>query len=72
MEFNGLLPPVGAQSNRGLEGFYHLIDIAGVVEHACLTYIIRDHDKVKFRARKELLKRITELMNAKYGEDTVN
>lgn len=73
MEFNSLLPPAERpEHTEGYEGFYHLIDIAGVVEHACLTYIIRDHDKVKFRARKELLKRITELMNAKYGEDTVN
>ena len=34
------------------EGFYHLLDMQGGVEHASLTYIIRDHDRTKFEARK--------------------
>ena len=72
MEFNSLLPPVERpEHTEGYEGFYHLIDIAGVVEHACLTYIIRDHDAGKYMAKKDLLNRITQWLNDKYGEATV-
>lgn len=53
------------------EGFYHLLDVSGGVEHASLSYIIRDHDRAKFEARKEFVIALGALMNQKYGEGVV-
>ncbi|WP_318766070.1 peptidase T [Lactiplantibacillus carotarum] len=39
----------------GREGFFHLLALDGTVDAAKLTYIIRDHDREKFEARKRLL-----------------
>ena len=53
MEFNSLLPAVERpEHTEGYEGFYHLIEMKGVVEEASLTYIIRDHDREKFEGKK--------------------
>ena len=54
------------------EGFYHLLDMQGGVEHASLTYIIRDHDRAKFEARKAYVTALGTLMNQKYGEGVVS
>ena len=43
----------------------------GGVEHASLTYIIRDHDRAKFEARKKRFTEITAQLNQTYGEGTV-
>jgi len=43
----------------------------GSVEKAAFQYIIRDHDRKKFEARKAYMQRITEYLNTKYGEGTV-
>ena len=40
------------------EGFFHLTDSSGTVSQACLHYIIRDHNREKFEARKQLLKNL--------------
>ena len=40
------------------EGFYHLYKFDGTVDHARLVYLIRDHDKKLFEARKEALRAI--------------
>ena len=45
--------------------------MSGVVEKATLRYIIRDHDKEKFNARKAYIRRVADYLNAKYGEGTV-
>jgi len=72
MEFNSLLPAVERpEHTEGYEGFYHLIEMKGVVEEASLTYIIRDHDREKFEGKKEQLQRTADWLNAKYGPDTV-
>ena len=73
MEFNGLLPASERpQHTEGYEGFYHLTDLKGSVEHATLTYIIRDHDAVKFQAKKERLERTARWLDDNYGRDTVS
>ena len=73
MEFNSLLPVTERpEHTEGYEGFYHLIDLQGSVEHATLTYIIRDHDATKFRAKKDLLQKVTHWLNDFYGEGTVS
>ena len=43
----------------------------GNVEHAALTYIIRDHDAARFDARKAYVQRTAEWLEAKYGKGSV-
>lgn len=72
MEFNSMLPPQDRpEHTEGYEGFYHLVEMGGEAEIAKLDYIIRDHDRARFEARKENAARIAEYMNAKYGAGTV-
>lgn len=72
MEINGMLP--GTETPRYTqmyEGFFHLTDMEGNVEHAKLEYIIRDHSGAHFEVRQEMLRHIEKIMNEKYGEGTV-
>ena len=55
---------------EGYEGFYHLCAIEGGVEHALVQYIIRDHDREKFEARKAFMRSTVAYLNEKYGEGT--
>ena len=72
MEFNAMLPADAVPAKtEGYEGFFHLTDMSGSVEQAVLEYIIRDHDREKFEAKKALMEKLTEELNAKYGENTV-
>lgn len=59
------------ETTEGYEGFYHLLHIEGGIESAKLVYIIRDHDREKFEARKVFFLNIAETLNKKYGEGTV-
>ncbi len=69
IEWNNLLPPAEIPAHtEGYEGFYHLMHISGDEEKAVLGYIIRDHDAAKFDERKATVQRITDFLNAKYGE----
>ena len=45
--------------------------ITGEVEQTTLSYIIRDHDRAKFEARKENMLKWAAEINKKYGEETV-
>lgn len=72
MEFASMLPPAETpEHTEGYEGFYHLDRMEGSVEEADLQYIIRDHDRKRFEARKETVRTITAYLNRKYGEGTV-
>lgn len=72
MELNAMLPSGDTPRNtRDYEGFYHLCGIEGSVERATLSYIIRDHSKELFEARKYTLRHIADLLNEKYGAGTV-
>ena len=72
MEFNGLLPLDEApEFTSGYEGYFHLTDLSGEVEQTTMHYIIRDHDAEKLAARKKLLQRVTNEVNAKHGQGTV-
>ena len=52
-EFNSMLPPDEVpEKTEGYEGFHHLASISGGIEKAELYYIIRDHDRAKFEAKK--------------------
>lgn len=72
MEFNSLLPAYEVPAcTDGYEGFFHLLEIQGEVEHATMDYIIRDHDWDKYQHRKEQMEAACRYMNEKYGEGTV-
>lgn len=58
------------ERTQGYEGFFHLLQMQGAVEHATLTYIIRDHNMQMFRMRKQLILDMCERLNAKYGPGT--
>ena len=71
-EFMNLIPGNETpETTEGYEGFYHVVGVEGEVEQATITYIIRDHDRVKFEARKECMLAWGEAINAKYGAGTV-
>ena len=71
-EFMNLIPVNETpESTEGYEGFYHVVGVEGEVEQATITYIIRDHDRDKFEARKECMFAWGEAINAKYGAGTV-
>lgn len=72
MEFAGMLPPwERPEHTEGYEGFYHLTAMSGNEEAAELRYILRDHDRMKFEARKQAVTEAGEYLNRKYGEGTV-
>ena len=56
------------QYTDGSEGFFHLDHIEANCEHALLTYIIRDHDHLKLKEKKQLLKSIVEMLRIEYGD----
>lgn len=71
-EFVALLPTDEVpECTDGYQGFYHLIGMTGEVEQTTISYIIRDHDRAKFEACKENMKKWVEIINKKYGEGTV-
>ena len=72
MEFNRMLPPAEIPAHtEGYEGFFHLNDIRGTEETATLHYIIRDHDREKFEARKRAMARVADYLNDVYGAGSI-
>ena len=72
LEFAGMLPPAETPAHtEGYEGFYHLNRLTGDETEARLSYIIRDHSREKFEARKAFLAAVTSFLNGKYGDGTV-
>lgn len=59
------------EHTTGYEGFFHLTNLSGTVERAQLSFIIRDHDRERFEARKAMLRGLVQGMNAKYGYDAL-
>ncbi|MBR6001255.1 MAG: peptidase T [Bacteroidales bacterium] len=71
-EFNAMLPVMARpEYTEGYEGFFHLISFNGSVEEADFAYIIRDHNRPKFSSRKEMIQKVADFLNSKYGEGTV-
>lgn len=69
MELNAMLPVEQRPAyTSGYEGFFHLTEINGTVEETTMSYIIRDHDRAKFEAKKEIMTSIAEYLNKKYGD----
>jgi tripeptide aminopeptidase len=72
MELNSMLPSFETpEHTENYEGFYHLADMTGSVESTTMNYILRDHDKNRFDHKKELLIKIVDHLNLKYGPRTV-
>lgn len=68
-EFTMRLPATERpEHTSGYEGFFHLTGMTGSVEEATLTYIVRDHDRGKFEARKALFAILTDDMNSRYPD----
>ena len=60
-----------AERTDGRQGFYHLYKFDGTVDHASMTYLIRDHDKQTFIERKHLLERVVAGLNDELGAGLV-
>lgn len=72
MEFNALLPAADIpRLTEGYEGFFHLCDMSGDVEHAKLHYIVRDHDRATFEMRKKTLEHAAKTINEKYTREVI-
>ena len=56
------------EKTEGCEGFYLLHNMEARIEEANMTYIIRDHDKKKFEARKQFCVDIAKKIEQKYGK----
>jgi len=63
------------QETKGYEGFFHVHHLTGNIEETVLELIIRDHNKIKFEKRKDLIGKIAKKINKKFakqfGEDIV-
>ncbi len=54
------------------QGFFHLYSMHGEVDGTKLQYIIRDHDKTHFEARKEMMLKLADELNEQYGFERVS
>ncbi|HRF86358.1 MAG TPA: peptidase T [Alloprevotella sp.] len=71
-EFVGRMPAGETpETTSGYEGFYHLVALEGGVEKASATYIIRDHDRARFEARKQYVSDLADELNGRYGSSVV-
>ena len=72
-EIQSLLPSEQRpEHTEGYEGFYHLVGLSGTVENASMEYIVRDHSREKFEAKKDYLTRVVALLAEKYGEGVID
>jgi len=71
-EFINSLPRMETpEHTEGYQGFFHLHNMNGDVEETTLQYIIRDHDKKHFEARKEVMVKLTNELNSQYGREVI-
>ncbi len=59
------------EKTEGYEGFIHLMGFTGRIEKAEMTYIIRDHDREKFEAKKAHMLEAEKRNKAEYGEQAI-
>jgi len=72
-ELHSMLPEKEApEFTEEKEGFYHLMSVDGSMSQAKAEYIIREHDKDKYKQKKAFLEQVVQQLNEKYGEGTVN
>lgn len=72
MEFDNMLPACAVpEHTEGREGFFMLLSMATEVDTGKMNYIIRDHNKQLFEAKKALFVQAAKNMNEKYGREVV-
>lgn len=72
MELNSLLPAEQRpEHTENREGFFHLSKINGNVSETSVEYLIRDHDRQKYEAKKVLMQKCIDFIKAKYGEASI-
>lgn len=72
-EFMAMLPSYETpETTQGDEGFFHVHNIEGSSSMCKLKMIIRDFTHPGMEKRLQLLTRISELLNEKYGKGTVS
>ncbi|OTN76319.1 peptidase T [Enterococcus sp. 8G7_MSG3316] len=73
IDFQNELPAAEVpEKTDGTEGFFHLMHLSGSVEEAEMAYIIRDHDRGRFEARKEELLAIQSKLNAQFDQPRID
>ncbi len=60
------------EHTEGREGFFHLMHMEGKVEETTLQYIIRDHDREHFEARKQMMLDLAAEINAQQGKEVIS
>ncbi|WP_310992244.1 peptidase T [Aequorivita marina] len=60
------------EHTEGREGFFHLHTIEGSVDETKLQYIVRDHDKNQFEARKEMMEQLATELNEQHEGEVVS
>ena len=72
-EFIDSLPRMETpEHTEDYQGFFHLHNMKGAVEKSELQYIIRDHDKGHFEARKEVMQNLVNTLNEQYDREAVS
>ena len=72
-QFQNALPEFEVpEHTSGREGFYHLMYANGVVEEAKLVYIIRDHDRKLFEAKKAYLQLVVDRLNTSLDSNRIS
>lgn len=72
MEFNAMLPAAEIPGcTEGYEGFHHLECINGDASLTQMSYILRDFDMNKLKAKKAQFEGAADFLNLKYGAGTV-
>lgn len=56
----------------GYQGFYHLMSINGGVDHAEVSYIIRDHNSDIFSKRMAFMRDVEKAMCERYGNGVIS
>lgn len=72
IKFHNFMPQDAVpEKTEGYEGFIHLMNFNGSIEEATLSYIIRDHDREKFEAKKAYFRTVEQRIKEEYGEDAI-
>ena len=73
VEFDTMLPQDEVpEKTSDREGFYHLMGIEGTVEEAAMGYIIRDHSREAFEAKKDTILETARKINERFDQERVN
>ena len=59
------------EKTEGYEGFYYLCNVEAGCEDGQVIYIIRDHDREKFNAKKKFVEEIAKKINEEYPKRVV-